>query len=404
MPSEIDLSSSDLGGEAVLSKPLQAVVAIPVRNEAERIGECLRALDVQEGLGASEIGVVLFLNNCTDGTAHVVAALPRPRRLVVRVIERVFAGANAGWARREAMEAAAAWLEEEGAEDGVILTTDADSRVPPDWVAGNIGAIARGVDAVAGRIALDENDAARLPAALHARGRLEGAYEALLVELEAFIDPLPHDPWPRHWTTSGATLAVRLAAYRQAGGMPPLAVGEDRAFVSSLLTSDALVRHEPDIVVITSGRLDGRAPGGAADTMKLRCEVPESPCDPRLEPLSRALFRVFWRRRLRRLHTSGRLARIRLWAPWLGIRVGDAKAIARLQTLGAILAAVEAASPWLDYHPLRPRELPGHTRLANAVVLLMRGARRLGQWTRATGGRPAAAGLDGTSLETTGDA
>jgi hypothetical protein len=33
-------SSSDLGGEAALSKPLRAVVAIPVRNEAERIGEC----------------------------------------------------------------------------------------------------------------------------------------------------------------------------------------------------------------------------------------------------------------------------------------------------------------------------------------------------------------------------
>jgi len=383
---------------------LRCVVAIPVRNEAERIGACLEALAAQRGIGASGLGVVLFLNNCTDETAHVVAALRSSICIPVRVIERTFVGANAGWARREAMEAAADWLDEGEPFDGLILTTDADSRVPADWVARNLAAVADGVDAVAGRIALDEADAARLPAALHERGSREGGYEARLIELEALIDPVPHDPWPRHWTTSGATLAVRLGTYRRVGGMPPLAVGEDKAFVSSLLSSDARVRHDPDILVVTSGRLDGRAPGGAADTMKLRCEVPESPCDPRLEPLPRALFRYAWRRRLRRLHASGRLARTYLWGPWLGVGAADARAIARLPTLGAILAAVEAASPWLGYRPLRPRELPRHTRLADAVVLLMRCARRLGQSFGAMGDRPAAAGLGGTSLERAGDA
>jgi hypothetical protein len=186
--------------------------------------------------------------------------------------------------------------------------------------------------------------------------------------------------------------------------MPPLAVGEDKAFVSSLLSSDARVRHDPDILVVTSGRLEGRAPGGAADTMKLRCEVPESPCDPRLEPLPRALFRYIWRRRLRRLHTSGRLARIHLWAPWLGIRADDARAVARLPTLGAVLAAVEAASPWLDYHPLHPRELPRHTHLASAVLVLLRGARRFGQSVRTSERRPAAGSLGAVSFERAGDA
>lgn len=383
---------------------LRCVVAIPVRNEAERIGACLEALAAQRDIGASALGVVLFLNNCTDGTAHVVAAL-RPRlRIPVRMVERDFDGANAGWARREAMEAAADWLNEGEPFDGLILTTDADSRVPEDWVARNLAAVASGVDAVAGRIALDEADAARLPAALHARGSMEGAYEARLVELEALVDPVPHDPWPRHWTTSGATLAVRLATYRRVGGMPPLAVGEDKAFVSSLLSSDARVRHDPDILVVTSGRLDGRAPGGAADTMKLRCEVPQSPCDPRLEPLPRALFRYAWRRRLRCLHASGRLARIPSWAPWLGIRADEARTIARLPTLGAVLAAVEAASPWLTYRPLRPRELPRHTRLAGTVLHLMRGAERLVRSIRASGGRHFSQGQAPASIERTGDA
>jgi len=383
---------------------LRCVVAIPVRNEAERIAACLESLAAQQGIGESGIGVLLFLNNCTDGTAHVVAALRPSLRIPVRVVERTFVGAHAGWARREAMEAAADWLDEGEPFDGLLLTTDADSRVPADWIVRNLQAIAKGVDAVAGRIALDADDAARLPAALHVRGGLEGGYEARLIALEAVIDPIPHDPWPRHWTTSGATLAVRLATYRQVGGMPPLAVGEDKAFVSSLLSSDARVRHDPDILVTTSGRLDGRAPGGAADTMKLRCEVPESPCDPRLEPLPRAVFRYAWRRRLRRLQATGRLARTPFWAPWLGIRAEDARIIAGLPTLGAILAAVEAASPRLGYRPLRPRELARHTRLANAVSCLLRGARRLGHSVRSTGARTAAGDLGVTSFERTGDA
>ena len=368
---------ASLDAQEMQNGALHAAVAIPVFNEAEHIEDCLRALDEQVGLGGSGLGILLFLNNCTDGTAHVVAALHTSLRRRVRVIERAYAEANAGWARREAMEAAAEWLEENGTSDGVILTTDADSRVPPDWVARNLATITDGVDAVAGRIALDERDAARLPASLHARGALEGTYETLLTELEARISPVPHDPWPRHWTTSGATLAVRLATYRQVGGMPPLAVGEDKAFVSSLLSSDARVRHDPEILVVTSGRLDGRAPGGAADTMKLRCEVPESPCDPRLEPLPRALFRFAWRRRMGQLRASGRLGRTALWAPWLGIRGDVAATIADLTTLGAVLAATEAASPMLIYRPLRPAELPRQIRRARAVLNLLRSGRQV---------------------------
>lgn len=349
-----------------------AVVAIPVRNEAERIAGCLKALAAQTGLEADSLGTVLFLNNCTDGTARVVASVLPGLGVAVRVIEREFAGANAGWARREAMEAAASWLEQGQAGPGVILTTDADSRVPPEWVSGNLAAIAAGADAVAGRIALDEHEASRLPAALHARGRMEGSYEALLVELESLIDPLPHDPWPRHWTTSGATLAVRLAAYRRVGGMPPLALGEDKAFVSSLLSSDALVRHDPAVCVTTSGRLQGRAASGAADTMRLRCEVPDSPCDLRLEPLPRALFRYAWKRRLRRLHARRKLSRHLLWAPWLGLGPEIARVVAACPTFGAVLAALEAASPFLTYRPLRPAELPANIRLARVALTHLR--------------------------------
>ncbi|HEV7438742.1 MAG TPA: glycosyltransferase [Methylobacterium sp.] len=360
-------------------------MAIPVRNEAERIGPCLLALQAQEGAPDAAFGVVLFLNNCQDGTAAVVAALMPRLRFPLRVIERDFAGAEAGWARRAAMEAAASWLDADGAPTPAILTTDADSRVPPDWIARNLAALAAGADAVAGRIALDAQDAARLPDALHARGRLEGAYEALLIELAARLDPDPHDPWPCHGTASGASLAVRLSAYRRAGGMPALPVGEDRAFVARLSAIDARVRHCPDITVITSGRLDGRAPGGAADTMRLRCAEPAAPCDARLETLKRALLRILGRRRLRRLHARRNLTRTALWAPLLAVPRAEARRIAGLDTAGAALAAIEAASPRLAFRPLTPGDLAPQIRRAEALLALIRAGQRLAEGGRRAG-------------------
>ena len=54
------------------------------------------------------------------------------------------------------MDLAETWLLERSQHDGVILTTDADSRVSPDWIANNVAAIDAGADAVLGRIVLDE--------------------------------------------------------------------------------------------------------------------------------------------------------------------------------------------------------------------------------------------------------
>ena len=54
------------------------------------------------------------------------------------------------------MDIAEAWLEEGGERDGVILTTDADSQVAPNWIAENLAAFEAGAEAVLGRIDLDD--------------------------------------------------------------------------------------------------------------------------------------------------------------------------------------------------------------------------------------------------------
>lgn len=354
--------------EARLSPDLlDAVVAIPIHNEREHIVDCLGALAAQTGIAPDRYGLLLFLNNCSDGTAEAISSFA-PLPFPLRVLDVHHQEATAGWARRCAMDAAAEWLEESGSGDGTLMTTDADSRVGSDWIKRNLAHIAAGADAVAGRISLDPADAALLPASLHARGRLEGEYEALLTEIGARLDVEPGNPWPCHWTRSGATLAVRLPVYRAVGGMPALAHGEDRAFVSAVREQDFVVRHAPDIEVVTSGRLVGRATGGAADTMKLRCEVPDSPCDDRLEPMHRAVARMLWRRRIRHLHAAGRLARDPSWAPLLGVPRSEAERISRLAFFGQVHAAIEAASPRLRYKPVTPSQLPGQIRRAKLLL------------------------------------
>ena len=380
---------------APVAAHVSAVVAVPVCNERQHVAACLAALDGQRGPAAARLGIVLFLNNCTDGTADVIAAAAPSLSCALRVVTCDDPAASAGWARRRAMNAAAAWLDESGG-GGVLLTTDADSRVPPDWVARNVAALDAGADAVAGRLALDPADAGALPEALHARGALEAAYEALLTEIAARIDPAPGNPWPTHWCRSGASLATRLSTYREIGGMPDIPCGEDRAFVEAMLARDRVVRHDPDLVVVTSGRLLGRAKGGVADTIRLRCDAPDSVCDDRLEPLARVVARALLGRRLRRLHVAGRRGALRRYARALAVEAGAAARIAGLPAFGAVRAALEAASPRLTYRPLRPAELPRQIRLAKALV------KGLAALASVTAARTRAAGTPPSSTVTPG--
>ena len=346
---------------------IETVVAIPVRNEAERIGACVTALASQIDLRPGALGIVLLVNNTTDGTEAAIEAVRPGLPHALRVVVRDSADANAGWARRGAMEVGAAWLEATRG-GGALLTTDADSRVAPDWVVRNLAALAAGADAVAGTIALDPVDAARLSPALQARGRLEAEYHALLDELAAAIDPDPDDPWPNHTVESGASLAVTLAAYRRVGGMPPVALGDDRAFAAKLREHDFRIRHDPAVRVVTSGRLAGRAAGGVADTMRTRQENPDCLCDARLEPFARALLRLRWRRRLRMLHGAGRLGRDGRWQRLLDIPPGAMDAVTASRRTGEVLASAERSSGRLRAAPLRPDELPDQIAAARAYL------------------------------------
>jgi GT2 family glycosyltransferase len=322
--------------------PPRVVVAIPVRNEAQHIVPCLRALDAQ--LGATADRIVLLLNCCSDGTSSNIKKLAPSLRTPIEIIERNLRGtqATAGFARSLAMRYAAKSL----ADHDVIMTTDADGVASPDWIAANLAALHCGADVVCGRAVLDPSDTHLIPAHLHEDDARECRLSSLLDEIASVLDPDPHDPWPRHPEASGASMSVSVLAWRRAGGMPSVACGEDRAFIARLRSIDLRVRHAPGVVVTVSGRTHGRAAGGMADTIRRRMVQQDEFTDVALEPATDRYQRILLRNAARRLWADRR-ARIDDMVEALALSPRTLRAALSAPFFGQTWAMLERASPML---------------------------------------------------------
>jgi len=307
--------------------------------------------------------VVVLANNCDDGTEAVASALASDMPFLLRVDHHVFPApiANAGLARRVAMACAAALA----GDTGILLSTDADSVAPPNWIERNYLALANGADAVCGRVTVDHDETALIPAHLHADDALECELAGLLDRLAARLDPDPANPWPRHSEAAGASLAVTVRAFNRAGGIPALASGEDRAFVRALAHVDARIRHEPAVRVVVSGRTEGRARGGMADTIRRRLDRRDEFTDDTIEPAGDAHRRFLFRRRVRHAWAS------KLPSPELAAELGLARSplVRALDAgfFGAAWANIEAQSPLLVRQRVcfvdLPREIDNARRL-----------------------------------------
>ena len=366
--------------DAWLRQDFSCVVAVPARNEAGRVGRCLEGLAQQEG--TRPFGVLVLVNGTTDATYAAVVAQGRQDGLPLMAVEAQLPlrRSHAGGARCIAVQMA---MRRIATARGAVFTTDADSIAPRRWIAAYSGMLDAGYDAVAGLSRLLAEDMQDIPRSLLQRGLLEERYETCLDALETWLDPVAHDPWPRHYQASGANLALRVGALRRIGKQPWPACGEDVSLVRSLQARDCRVRHDTDHQVLTSGRLFGRARGGMADTMRKRILEPDLPCDERLEALDKAYFRARTRRLFRRLHASGYWAehvaalaeRVRLPATLL-------KAAFASRGFGATWQAIEMASPSLRRSPLRPSQLPaecarGEALLAQLKIPFMQGSANL---------------------------
>ena len=254
---------------------MRSCVVIPVRNEEEQLHGVIEALAGQRDLDGTALTpasyeILLLLNNCNDQTSRVVRELQdRFPRLHLYWAEVCFAPeeAHVGKARQALFDAAFQRFQVLQRPDGVILTTDADTRPAADWIAQNENEIAKGVDAVGGRILLEPAELAALPAGVRRLFLLDIGYRRALEEMHALFVPAAHDPFPRHHQNFGGSLAITAASYGRAGGMPLRPFREDVALYQAIVHSGGLFRHSEAVRVYTSARVIGRAARGLADAI-----------------------------------------------------------------------------------------------------------------------------------------
>jgi len=244
------------------SARLRVAIAIPARNEAGRIAACVGALLPQFDRTEVDGRVVVLANNCSDGTVDTLSAFSASESsLEIRQVVLPPDRAHAGWARRLALDAA---FEHLSRPDDVLMSTDADTVVPPDWLERNLHHLDQGHDAVAGwALPLQSEWRALEPQHRH-RLNILRKYRTLL----AYLSSAGEERWPRHDYEGGASIALRAGLYAEIGGAPTPPLGEDRALFAAIRKAGGRIAHPLDVKAFTSCRLDGRAPGGMADTLE----------------------------------------------------------------------------------------------------------------------------------------
>jgi glycosyltransferase involved in cell wall biosynthesis len=218
------------------------VVVIPVRDEAERIAACLDALAAAVETVAGDLAgpirprvrTVLVLDRCADGTAAIASTYPW--------VETVLSSAGRVGAAR-AIGVRHALRQESVAPERIwVATTDADSRVPRDWLSHQLDHAARGADLFRGLVEPDQDE----------------------------CGPAAYDAWFKgyvqvdgHAHVHGANLGIRGDAYALCGGFDHLAAFDEDVTLSRNAQHERLtVVASAQARVATSGRLQGRVNGG----------------------------------------------------------------------------------------------------------------------------------------------
>jgi len=284
------------------SANLKLSVILPVRNESESLLKTLDAIRNQcdnAGLQVpfSQYEVLLLANNCTDNSAVIARWYQKkyPRfKLFVEEIQLSREVAHIGTVRRLLMDAAYNRFDYLRRPNGIIASTDGDSEVDKNWVYNTIREINNGNDVVGGRILTrPENSLSRV---YYLR---DVTYKHLVSKVESLIDPIPNDPWPRHYQCFGASFAVTCRIYDMSGRLPVVPFLEDMAFHKALTRIDAKIRLSTLVKVITSTRTQGRVDFGFSIQLKQWGEMNEAH-DPILVERADVLVRKLEARKLLR--------------------------------------------------------------------------------------------------------
>ena len=217
----------------------QAVVVIPAHNEGRHLPRCIDSvLAAAERLPAPVL-TVCVLDACSDRSRRLIARFDDIH--VVAIDARNVGAARAvgfGYARAlcDAADESRVWY----------ATTDADSRVDPDWLVRQTSAAA---DMVLGVVRVVHWE--HFPAA------------GIRRYLQAYRSK-PAPPGSEHGHIHGANMGFTADAYWRAGGFAAMHSGEDVDLVRRFEAMGVRIRRDAGLSVVTSARRAGRAPDGFA--------------------------------------------------------------------------------------------------------------------------------------------
>ncbi|MBV9873090.1 MAG: glycosyltransferase [Verrucomicrobia bacterium] len=254
---------------------LRVCVVVPARNEESELPRLIMALAGQLGLDGLPLDpevfeIIILLNNCIDRSATVLRDLRPASALKLHVAEVTLQAfeAHVGRARQMLFDTAYDRFRSIGRLDGLILTTDADTRPESDWIGQTRAEFTKNLSGIGGRVLLEPSERAALPPSVQQLFLLDVGYRRALEEMRSLYAPEPEDPFPRHHQHYGASLAVTAAAYARAGGMPLTRSSEDAALYHAVVASGGRFRHSYRVRVHTSARVLGRAEGGLACALR----------------------------------------------------------------------------------------------------------------------------------------
>ena len=220
-------------------------IVVPAHNEEVLIERCLESLlNIQHDCA---LRIVVVADSCTDRTPLIARSMLGKRGEVVETAQR-----NAGASRSLGADQVLKYFEREHPKHPVWLAnTDADSCVPPQWIQQQLSLASEGAQAIAGVVDIDmftDFEAGM-------RERFDRSYG------EGAEGTHPH--------VQAANFGISASAYKTVGGWPPIGLGEDRELWNRLGDHGFERVSDRSVRVTTSGRSQGRIPGGFADCLKL---------------------------------------------------------------------------------------------------------------------------------------
>jgi cellulose synthase/poly-beta-1,6-N-acetylglucosamine synthase-like glycosyltransferase len=227
-------------------------VVVPARDEEDNIEECVGA--IRAAIAACPLvrssSIVVVADSCHDRTAARACASLGDQGEVIECEAK-----SPGTARRIGAAAVLRRFQDHARCQLWIANTDADSRPTSDWITQQLQFAQSGYAGVAGVVQVESVDG------LAAREVTE-LFEYYVMNEDG-----------SHPHVHGANLGIRADAYLDAGGWNDLALAEDHCLWTRVKARHWQTIASTSSVVLTSGRLVGRATGGFADSLRQRMEL-----------------------------------------------------------------------------------------------------------------------------------